>query len=161
MGHLWGGAFVELAGQRHRLAHIPARCLNPLSRSLNFDFLYPESIMHLFKPHLSLLANSKCVSHFPSWLYRLIDPFLSSKTPKPVLGTASCKVLNSSRDWQPSKALRLQAGGRAGWLAPPGEAFATLVDGGAEEKVGLSGEVSPMHRLLASDPFSHKPQTQP
>lgn len=69
-------------------------------------------------------------------------------------------MLNSSRGLAAFQSTEA-AGRRAGWLAPPGEAFTTLVDGGTEEKVGLSGEVSPMHRLPASDPFSHKPQTRP
>lgn len=65
--------------------------------------------------HTFPCTDSKCVSHLPPWLYRLLNPFLSAKMPEPVLGAASRKVLNNRGAWQNSKALRLQAGGQAGW----------------------------------------------
>lgn len=49
-----GQSLMELADQMHRRAHSHTRVLKPLSRSLDFNFSYPQSIMRIFETHFSL-----------------------------------------------------------------------------------------------------------
>lgn len=128
------------------------------SDSAHFNFSYPQWVLHIFKVHISLqkAPNAYCISP-PGFTSLSIPSFLPEHL-QPVLGVTSRKVLNSSKPGQCSKALRL-----AGRQVPLGQHLQPWsMD--MQSKRSPFWMLLPLHkaeRCPTSDPFSHKPHTEP